>query len=90
MDKIQELENRIEGLEQVIKNLGNAQALPLDIVEAMRKRLAPVSGDSNSTNPSTVTRAVNEAGSATYNVANVPTGFITIVVNGNSRTVPYY
>lgn len=86
----QQLENRIAELERIVKALGNSTTIPKDIGDAFTVRLKPVSGDSNATNPSTVTQAVNEAGAATYNVATVPTGFITIVVNGNSRAVPYY
>lgn len=90
MDKTQELEKRIAELERVVKSLSASTTIPYDIAKAFEKRLSPVSGDSNATNPSTVAQAVNEAGAGSYSVAQVPTGFITIVVNGNSRTVPYY
>lgn len=84
------MQRRITELERIVKSLTSSTTIPYDIAKAFEKRLSPVSGDSNATSPSTVTQAVNEAGSGTYNVATVPTGFITIVVNGNSRAVPYY
>lgn len=86
----QEIQRRIEELERIVKSLTSSTTIPYNIAKAFERRLNPVLGDSNATDPSTVTQAVNEAGSGTYNVATVPAGFITIVVNGNSRTVPYY
>lgn len=88
--EIEQLKNKIKELETMIKSFYSAQTLPFDVVESMRKRLAPVSGDSDSTSPAGYTQAVDESGSDKYNVAKPMAGFITIIINGTSRRVPYY
>lgn len=90
MDKITDLENRIIELERIIKSLGSSTTIPKSIGDAFTVRLKPVSGDTSSTSTAPYIQAVNEAGVATYSVAKPMAGFVTIVVNGNSRIVPYY
>lgn len=88
--KINELERKIEELTRRLDSLNSNTTIPYQVGEAFKDRLGVVSGDSNATSASTHTQAVNEGGLASYSVAKPMAGFITIVVNGNSRAVPYY
>ena len=89
-EETKQLKSRVDELERLFKLLSSSTTIPYDVGEAFKKRLQVVGGDSNATLASTETQAVNEAGAGTYNVAKPMDGFITIVVNGNSRKVPYY
>lgn len=86
----QNLQKQIDDLKAELANLKSYTTLPLDNVEAMRKRLTPVSGEANGTATTAYIQAVDEGGSASYDVAKPMTGFITITIDGNARLVPYY
>lgn len=88
--QFQILQEQINRLQAEFNSLKASTTLPLDIVGAMSDRLKPSSTSANGTAASTETQTVNEAGSDTYNVAKPMDGFITIVVSGISRKVPYY
>lgn len=87
---VKQLQEKVEKLEKIILSLYSNTTLPFDIGEAFKKRLQPVSGDSNSTATTSYIQSVNESGASTYSVAKPMAGFITIVINGNIRLVPYY
>lgn len=86
----QDLQQQIDELKRELAELKSSTTLPLDNVEAMRKRLSVVSGEANAEATTAYLQAVNESGSASYNVAKPMTGFITITIDGNARLVPYY
>lgn len=86
----QKIQQQIDNLQRQLDALKSSTTLPLEITEAMRIRLQPVSGETNSTSTASYTQAVNEAGSATYSVAKPMAGFITITIGGNARLIPYY
>lgn len=89
-EQIRQLENRISVLESTLKSLTSFSTIPLEIGEAFRNRLKVPSSDTNDTAITSYVQAVNEAGSASYNVAKPMTGFITITINGDAKLVPYY
>jgi DNA transposition AAA+ family ATPase len=79
--KIIEMEARIEMLESWIRQFQSAPELDLQIARTITTILS-----TNSTKTAaSATRAVNEAGAATYNVMYAPSGFIRI----GDYDVPY-
>lgn len=88
------LQNQIDELKRRLDSLGSSTTIPLEVGEAMKKRLNSLSGEPNNTATTSykTTKAIDEGGSATYNItfAKPMDGFISIVVNGNIRMIPYY
>lgn len=72
-------------MKSFIQSLRADSTIPLDVDRAFSSRLqvAPVQRSSKS--PSDATLVV-----ALTSVAKPPDGFVTITVNGNIRSVPYY
>lgn len=85
-----DIENRINQIEQELQALKSSESIPLENYEAIKDKLNAVSGNTNTTNASTETQAVDEAGTGTYNVAKPMDGFITISFGGRNYKVPYY
>jgi len=72
--QIKELEARISMLETQIKQFMGVSELDPQIFRTITSLLSTSSGKT----AASATRAVNEAGSATYDVMYAPTGFINI------------
>lgn len=84
--KIQQIETQIAELTKRLDKLNDASAIPYEVEGALKTRLKVVQGDSSSKTAASETIEV----SAGVFAATPMDGFITIVVNGNSRQVPYY
>lgn len=70
--------------------LESASSIPLNIDQSFRARFfRSILGFSAKTTAS-VTQAVNEGGSASYNVSKVPDGFLSFNDGGVTRNVPYF
>jgi len=85
----EELSQRITALELVIASLRNGSSIPFDIGAAFESRMsggATIQG----TNGSIYSKAVNEAGSATYSVAKVPDGSAPAIIGGTQVYIPFY
>lgn len=90
--EIQQLKKKMQAMEDFINSLKSSSSIPMEIDSAFRDRLV---GDISALVPSTVSptthnKAVNEAGSASYSVMNIPTGFIEANVAGVKRVIPYF
>ena len=88
---MEELRQQLNELLAWKKSLEMSATIPLPIDQAFRARLG-INGTTTSTKVSTSEdQAVNEAGSATYNVLKSPDGFAKVVLeNGNTVYLPYY
>jgi hypothetical protein len=87
---MEELQRQIEALREELNSLKNSSTIPFDIGEAFRDRLETESATLNGTSTASYIQAVNESGSATYNVAKPMNGFLSIKVGGVTYKVPYY
>ena len=98
--RIAQLERTVAALAQQLKQLSNNTTIPFDVEKAFRNRLGinyPVwkieydyAGAAVSNN-----KSVNEAGTSSYSVLNVPDGylFITLPVEDQDITtlgIPFY
>lgn len=88
----QQLKNEIK--QEIMNDLGNFSAIPLNVEQALSKRLGletvPTTGTSV-VDVATFTQTVDEAGAGTYDVAKVMTGFTSLILpNGTIKTVATY
>lgn len=84
-----EMEKRITDLENVIKSLTNNTTIPLEFSNAMEARIG-LNINTSTVTLASETQAVNESGSASYNVPKLMTGLIRITKNGRNYDIPYY
>lgn len=82
-DYVKQLEDRIKELERIVGGLTNAAQI--DPLVAKTIALKSVAVASSAKTAASATRAVNEAGAATYSVMYPPTGFISV----GGFNVPY-
>lgn len=79
--------------EEIRNMLGNVYTAPVELVESVdviaSKKGYTKTADTEKTVAS-VTQAVSEAGTASYNVSKVPSGFISVTHNGASYNIPYF
>lgn len=94
-ERIQKLEAEVTRLSQFAKQLQSSATIPLTVDKAFRKRLQ-VETESVvelqvPTDTSNMTRSVNESGSGTYDVMNVPdeVGIIELQ-DGTEMSFPLY
>lgn len=78
------LEDRVTALEQKLNDLQQVQDVAFK--ESLARRTDFVTVANSGKNTTTVTRAVNEGGSASYDVSNVPDGFFLI----ENKHVPFF
>jgi hypothetical protein len=79
--------------EEIESILGNRAIIPFSVEQAFRDRLrintyTPLTTSSKSA--SSENQAVNEAGSASYNVLKAPDGFVEVVIAGQIYYMPYF
>lgn len=89
----EELTIKVEELENKIKTMEASGTFPFSVGEAIRERLGltenVISFTSSDSSPSV--QAVNESGSATYDVAAPMVGFVYITLpNGNTYKLARY
>lgn len=87
---MEELTQRIEYLEGIILALQNNATIPLEFGNAMKQRLGGVLLTPSNVSASAHNKAVNESGSSSYSVMNVPTGFVQTTINGQVVVIPYF
>ena len=85
-----DVQEQINELKAELDKLRNSTTIPLEVGEAMRERLQSAKVTTNGTAASTETVSINEAGVAVKTASKPMDGFITVVVNGLSKKVPYY
>lgn len=88
-EQITQLQNQIKEMQLVINSLRANATIPFDIGEAFKARLekGDVFGEANT---NTEVKSVNEAGSATYDVAKKMDGLIPVTLKGQVYKIPYY
>lgn len=88
----EELEKRVEKLEREVQSLRSFATIPFDIEKALDSRLGVTerSATLSSKGATSEDQAVDEAGSATYNVLPSPDGFLVVTITGTSYFLPYY
>ena len=88
--RIAELEKKVTELETFMKSLKSAAMIDPQVPRAVGLRL-PIVTKGTVGNTTGMTKAVNEAGVSTYNVADVPDGSLILLDNaGNEYKVGYY
>ena len=85
----QELQKRIDALEQKIMNMEMSSSFPRNIEMAISERLGGIM-KSSTNSASGHNKVVNEAGVATYSVLNTPDGFDTVMIGGVAHYLPYW
>lgn len=89
---MEQLQEQVNKLEEQWNSLTSTTTIPKEIDVAFRARLSniaqtiSISGTSATAHNATV----NESGSSTYSVMAIPTGFLTITINGTARDIPYF
>ena len=86
MDKQKELENRIAVLEDIIKSFMNNATMPYEFGVAIKARLNVKSMDV-AQGLAVSSKAVNELGSGSYNVAKVYDGML---ITEDGKLIGYY
>lgn len=94
---MEEIKQEIQKLNARLDKFESSSTIPLNVDHAFTARLGPnfakvfTTLKSQSTkNASTETRAVNESGSSSYNVAKPPAGFFLFTVGATDYYIPYY
>lgn len=87
-EDVQELQRIMAEQQEVINSLRSSTTVPLDIRAAL-------TGDESELEvsvktPGSESQAVDEAGSATYNVLTLPDGFLKVTIAGVIYNIPYY
>lgn len=77
--------------EEIQKLIGSAYNAPIELLQtvdviALKQGFAKVAPSTKTV--ASVTQAVNEAGSGTYNVCKIPSGFF--LIEGTDKSVPYF
>ena len=87
---MEQLQAQIDDLQRQLNELKDYSTIPLDVGNAFKARIlgATITGSTNAS--AVLVQAVNEAGSATYNVAKPMTGFINIIIDNTTYKVPFY
>jgi len=86
---IEQLKIQIDELNKKFDSLGASTTIPYNVGEAFKIR---VLGDTSLSAVSATAhnKTVNEAGTATYDVMNKPTGFVQITIQGTDYIIPYF
>lgn len=88
-EQINRLTRDVDELKQILKSLEANATIPFLIGEAFKARLGSnIQSQTPTTNKSLKT--VDEAGSATYDVADKMDGKIPVVINNAVYYIPYY
>jgi len=91
---MEELQRQINELRVEVERLRSSTTIPYTVDQAFRERLEikDLSKLINQTDKdaSTETRAVNEAGTNSYNVAKPMDGFFLFVKDNTAYYIPYY
>lgn len=87
----EEERRQLQELIEFKKSLESETTIPFTVGEAFKIRVGQSVGiTSSSKTASSENQAVNEGGSASYNVLKAPAGFVQVKVQGAIRYIPYY
>jgi hypothetical protein len=86
----EELQRRIEVLEQFVRDLQAAHTLPKDFSTAIQSYFENNEISLSTKSATSENRGVNEAGTSNYSVMGTPDGFLEVVVNGIIYYIPYF
>lgn len=89
-EQINQLQTEINNLKAQVDLLRSSSTYPYDMQQALVDRLNPVTFTPSTKTVASETQAVNEGGTATYDVAKPVDGFEERVVDGVTRYFPYY
>ena len=81
---------QLKDLMKFKKNLESSNSIPLNIDQSFRDRFSFGALEESSKSSSSENQAVDEGGSATYNVLKSPDGFVETEVNGVIIFIPKY
>lgn len=90
---IEQLQNKIDSLQQELDKLRNTTTIPFDVEQAFRFRLGINSLTRLDTSVKTAaseTQSVSEGGVSSYNVAKPMDGFKQVTIGGSTLYIPYY
>lgn len=90
MDEIEILKQQIAQLQSEFNSLKSFSTIPFEVRTAILELIGQVTGQPSTKTAASETQAVNEGGSASYDVAKPMDGFIVVIVNNIPRKVPYY
>lgn len=84
-------DEQLEEMWNFIQSLKNGATIPYEVDAAFRSRFSRGIGLSVSAKgANTEDQAVNEAGSATFDVLGDPDGFLEVSINGTVYYIPYF
>lgn len=89
---MEQLQEQVNKLEEQWDLLTSSTTIPKEIDAAFRARLSDISQtiSLSATDPTAHNQSVDESGSGSYSVLGIPTGYLTININGAPRDIPYY
>lgn len=89
---MENLQEQINKLEEQWNLLSSSTTIPKEIDAAFRARLKDISQtiSISATSASAHNQSVNESGSGSYSVLGIPTGYLTVIVSGTPRDIPYF
>lgn len=86
-----EQESKLNEVFDFIQSLKSSTSIPFEVDGAFRDRFGDLAGLALSAKVATTeNQAVDEGGSATYNVLKEPDGFLEVAINGTTYYLPYY
>lgn len=89
-EQITQLQDQINQLQKQFDKLRSSATLPLDVEDAFRTRIDPVTFYPSTKDAADETQSIDESGSATVTAAKPMDGFEERVVDGVTRYYPYY
>jgi hypothetical protein len=89
-NKLYQLEQQIIQLQTQLDMLRSSATLPYDVEQAFKARIITEFLNPSTKTAASETQAVDEGGSATYDVAKPMDGFEERIVDGQTRYYPYY
>ncbi len=88
-EEIKQLKMQVEDLTKKVNSLYASTSIPFDVGEAFRVRI--LGNTSLSPIPaSTHYKEVHENGTDTYDVMNIPTGYVVLTIKDTDYVIPYF
>ena len=76
--------------EEVVRVLGDYSKMPLEVEEAIKRRIGGLVLSTSAKSATSENQAVSESGSDSYSVLAPPDAFAQITVSGATIYIPYY
>lgn len=88
-EEIKQLKIQVEELTKKVNSLYSSTSIPFDVGEAFKVRI--LGNTSLSPIPaSTHYKEVHENGTDTYDVMNIPTGYVILTIKDTDYVIPYF